>query len=76
MYKNGLLQTEVKQNAVELEGLRKADVECTQYRQLAEAQQSKYSQVCRINRWTGVQERFTTDRSQTERRRVRRTEKS
>ena len=46
-YENGRLQTQVEQNAVELEGLRKADLECTQYRQLAEALQSKYSQVGR-----------------------------
>ena len=45
-YENGRLQTQVEQNSFELDGLRKADLECAQYRQLAEALQSKYSQVC------------------------------
>lgn len=44
-YENGRLQTQVEQITVELEGLRKADLECAHYRQLAEALQSKYSQV-------------------------------
>ena len=44
-YENGRLQTQVEQMSAEVEGLRKADLECTQYKQLAEALQSKYSQV-------------------------------
>ena len=44
-YENGRFQTQVEQMSLELEGLRKADLECTQYKQLAEALQSKYSQV-------------------------------
>lgn len=44
-YENGRFQTQVEQMSLELDGLRKSDLECTQYKQLAEALQSKYSQV-------------------------------
>ena len=44
-YENGRLQTQVEQMNGELEALRKAELECTQYKQLSETLQSKYSQV-------------------------------
>ncbi|KAL4221302.1 hypothetical protein ACF0H5_019565 [Mactra antiquata] len=43
-YDNGRLQTQVEQANLELENLRKADLEVTKYRQVSEALASKYSQ--------------------------------
>lgn len=44
-YENGRLQTQVEQTTQELESLRKADLESTKYKQLAETLAAKYSQV-------------------------------
>jgi len=48
-YENGRLQTQVEQANLELDTLRKSDLECTKYKQLADALANKYSQVCRSN---------------------------
>lgn len=44
-YENGRLQTQVEQTNLELESLRKSDLECTKYKQLAENLADKYTQV-------------------------------
>jgi regulator of replication initiation timing len=44
-YENGRLQTQVEQATIELESLRKTDLEVTKYKQISEALASKYSQV-------------------------------
>ncbi|XP_060580198.1 coiled-coil domain-containing protein 150-like isoform X3 [Ruditapes philippinarum] len=43
-YENGRLQTQVEQATIELESLRKTDLEVTKYKQISEALASKYSQ--------------------------------
>ena len=45
-YENGRLLTQVEQTAVELENLRKADLESAHYRKISDTLQNKYAQVC------------------------------
>lgn len=49
-YENGRLQTQVEQATLELENLRKSDLDSAKYKQLADALADKYSQViCKEN---------------------------